>query len=210
MSMTRRSLLATLPAAVLAQTRKSAVAESTPDWPQWHGPDRTNISKEKGLLKQWPSAGPQVLWSIRSVGSGYGTVALKGDRIYLQGANGGLSVVYALERATGKQVWNAPIGKALDQDRGGGPRGTPTVDGEHLYALTEAGDLGCVRLKDAHVVWSRNILRDFGGQNPHWHISESPLIDGNKLIVSPGGRSAGIVALDKTSGKEIWRSDLSD
>jgi outer membrane protein assembly factor BamB len=208
-NMNRREFLYLLPTAAVAAQQSVARAEA--DWPQWHGPNRDNISKETGLLKQWPSGGPKLLWSARGLGSGYGSLALKGDRIYVQGTKGAQSVVFAMERASGKPVWWAPLGRALDQDRGGGPRGTATVDGESLYALSETGDLACIRAKDATVVWKRNILTDFGGRNPYWLISESPLVDGNKVVVSPGGRGAGIVALDKTSGKEIWRSaDLSD
>ena len=207
--MNRREFLHLLPTAVVAAQQPAARAET--DWPQWHGPNRDNVSKETGLLKQWPSGGPKLLWSARGLGSGYGSLALKGDRIYVQGTKGPQSVVFALERASGKPVWWAPLGRALDQDRGVGPRCTATVDGDFLYALSENGDLACIRAKDAIVVWKRNMLSDFGGRNPHWLISESPLIDGNKVVVSPGGRGAGIVALDKTSGKEIWRSaDLSD
>jgi outer membrane protein assembly factor BamB len=133
-------------------------------------------------------------------------VAIRGDRIYVQGTGGRNSVLFALNRADGKPVWNAPIGRSLDQDRGSGPRGTPTVEDEFTYVLTENGDLACVRNKDAHVIWNRNILRDFNGQNPNWLISESPLIDGSKIIVTPGGRDGCIVALDKTTGKNVWAS----
>jgi hypothetical protein len=204
-----------LAAPLMAQTRSNSPASAAPaaagDWPQWHGPARTNLSSETGLLKQWPAGGPKLLWSVSGLGAGYGSLAIRGDRIYVQGATGGRSVVLALNRADGRQIWNAPLGRALDQDRGGGPRGTPTVDGDVIYVLTEDGDLACVRDRDAHVLWRRNMLRDFGGRNPYWLISESPLIDGQKLIVTPGGRGAGIVALDKSSGKEIWRSsELSD
>lgn len=206
--MNRREFVSLLPTAAFAQSAKTA---AEPDWPQWHGADRTNISKETGLLKQWPSNGPKLLWTTKGLGAGYGSLALKADRIYIQGTKDGQSVVFALNRATGKPVWNAPIGRALDQDRGGGPRGTPTVDGDSLYVLTENGDLACIRVKDTNITWKRNILSDFGGRNPYWLISESPLIDGNKLVVTPGGQGAGIVALDKTSGKEVWRSSqLSD
>jgi outer membrane protein assembly factor BamB len=206
MMLTRRSAMAVLSAPLMAQTRRPAA-----DWPQWHGPARTNLSSETGLLKEWPAGGPKPLWTVRGLGAGYGSLAIRGDRIYLQGASGGRSVVLALNRSDGQQIWNAPIGRALDQDRGGGPRGTPSVEGDTIYVLTEDGDLACVRDGDAHVVWKRNILRDFSGRNPYWLISESPLIDGQKLIVTPGGRGAGIVALDKSSGKEIWRSsELSD
>jgi len=205
MSLTRRSFLASAAAAapLFAQTGGK-------DWPQWHGPDRNNLSTETGLLKQWPTGGPKVVWAIKGLGPGYGSLAIKGDKIYVQGVKDGKSTVFALDRASGRPAWNAPLSRALDQDRGGGPRGTPTVESELLYALTEEGQLAAVRLKDASVAWSRNILKDFGGSNPHWLISESPLIDGDKLVVTPGGRKAGIVALEKTSGKEIWRSDLSD
>jgi outer membrane protein assembly factor BamB len=207
--MYRREFLPLLPGAALAQ--RSQPTATTVDWPQWHGPNRDNVSTETGLLKQWPSGGPKLVWTTRGLGSGYGSLAVKGDRIYVQGTKNNQSVVYSLDRATGKPVWNASLGRALDQDRGGGPRGTPTVEGELIYALTENGDLACIRNKDASVIWKRNILADFNGRNPYWLISESPLLDGNKLIVTPGGRGAGIVALDKASGKEIWRSaELSD
>ena len=96
-------------------------------------------------------------------------------------------------------------------DRGSGPRGTPTVDGDRVYVLTENGDLACLRIQDGTEVWQRNILRDFNGRQIHWLISESPLVDGNKVIVTPGGPRAGIVALDKMSGKTVWTSEqLSD
>jgi outer membrane protein assembly factor BamB len=204
--MDRRHFLTLLPAAALAQRRAASTKPkaATADWPQWHGPKRDNLSAETGLLKQWPSGGPKQLWSIANLGTGYGTVAIKGDRIYVQGTMGRDSTLFALNRADGKPVWHAPIGRALDQDRGGGPRGTPTVEGDFVYVLTENGDLACVKAGDAHVAWNRNILKDYDGRNPNWHISESPLIDGNNLIVTPGGRSAGLVALDKTTGKEVW------
>jgi outer membrane protein assembly factor BamB len=211
--MKRREFLSLVPAVALAQSGRPAAPAASPemDWPQWHGPRRDNLSRETGLLKQWPSAGPKLLWTSRGLGSGYGSMALKGNRIYVQGTKGGQSTVFALDRATGKPVWNAPLGRALDQDRGGGPRGTPTVDGDVLYVLTENGDLACLNAADARVTWKRNILADFKGSNPNWLISESPLVDGNRLIVTPGGRGAGMVALEKTSGKEIWRcAELND
>jgi outer membrane protein assembly factor BamB len=116
-----------------------------------------------------------------------------------------------LNRADGKELWSKALGPERDNDRGPGPRGTPTVDGDRVYVLTENGDLACLLARDGTSVWQRNILRDFGGRNISWLISESPLVDGNRLIVTPGGRNAGIVALDKMSGKTIWTSkELSD
>jgi outer membrane protein assembly factor BamB len=181
------------------------------DWPQWRGPDRTGIATETGLSKTWPTAGPPVLWSNSGLGEGYGSVAIKGDRMFVQGVKAGQSAVFCLNRADGKTLWVKQIGASLGQDRGPGPRSTPTIDNDRLFALTENGDLGCLKLSDGSVVWSRNILKDFGGRNPKWLISESPLVDGNRLIVTPGGDGASIVALDKTTGKTVWTTkELSD
>jgi outer membrane protein assembly factor BamB len=188
-----------------------AFQNQTTDWPQWQGPDRTGLSKETGLLKQWPANGPPLVWSATNLGVGYGSIAVKDDRIFLQGSNGRQSLLFSLRRADGKTVWSKALGSSGFNDRGSGPRGTPTVDGDRLYVLTENGDLHCLKAQDAASVWQRNILADFGGRNIPWLISESPLVDGNDVIVTPGGRNAGIVALDKMTGKTIWASkELSD
>jgi outer membrane protein assembly factor BamB len=205
--MKRRLFLAALPwATAAAQQRagkpKPAAAAPAHEWPQWRGPERNNISPETGLAQNWPAGGPKLLWSAKGLGAGYGTVSMKGDRIYVQGTKGGQSVVFALDRANGAHVWNAALGPARDQDRGGGPRGTPTLDGELLYVLTENGDLACLR-NNATVVWRKHI-RDFRGRNPNWLLSESPLVDGQNLIFTPGGERNGMVEVDKHSGKDVW------
>jgi outer membrane protein assembly factor BamB len=183
------------------------------DWPQWQGPDRTRISKETGLLKEWPAGGPKVLWTANDLGSGYGSMAVAGDRAFLQGARGATSMVIALNRADGKEVWSkalGPVETKMRSDRGAGPRGTPTVDGDRLYVLTENGDLACLKT-DGTAVWQINILKDFGGPQLQWLISESPLIDGPHLVVTPGGPGAGMVKLDKMTGKTVWTAkELSD
>ena len=180
------------------------------DWPQWQGPDRTRISTETGLLKQWPASGPTTLWTAGNLGAGYGSMAVAGDRVFVQAARGRNSVVVALNRADGKEVWAKPVGSFETNDRGPGPRGTPTVDGDRLYALSENGDLACLKI-DGTMVWQRNILKDFRGQQIQWLISESPLVDGPHVVVSPGGPGAGIVKLDKMTGKTVWTAkDLSD
>jgi outer membrane protein assembly factor BamB len=184
---------------------------SSVDWPQWRGPDRNGISKETGLLSQWPRSGPPVAWSAAMLGAGYGTISVQGDRVYVQGMRNRQSVVSTLNRADGKLVWVRILGPAGDNDRGPGPRSTPTIDGDRVYALSETGDLACLRVADGSVIWQRNILKEFRGDNPYWLLSESPLIDGNNVIVTPGGRGAGVVALDKMSGKTVWVSkELSD
>jgi outer membrane protein assembly factor BamB len=191
----------------------AAALNAAADWPQWQGPDRTRISKETGLLKEWPNGGPRLLWTANGLGSGYGSMAVTGDRVFLQGARGTNSMVIALNRANGNEVWSkalGPIESRMRTDRGAGPRGTPTVDGDRLYVLTENGDLACLRI-DGTAVWHRNILKEFGGPQLQWLISESPLVDGPHVVVSPGGPGAGMVKLDKMTGKTVWTSkELSD
>ena len=204
-----------LAAVVLAAGLTIRIAGQSPapsaDWPQWRGPDRNGLSKESGLLQQWPASGPPLAWSISSLGAGYGSLAIKDDRIFVQGSSGRQSIVYVLNRADGKGIWSKALGPAGDNDRGPGPRGTPTVDGDRVYVLTENGDLACLKTQDGTSVWQRNILKDFAARNIDWEISESPLVDGNHVIVTPGGRGAGMVALDKLTGATVWTSkDLSD
>jgi outer membrane protein assembly factor BamB len=192
-------------------TATTGWSSSDADWPQWRGADRTGISKETGLLKSWPAAGPAVAWSISGLGEGYGSLAIRGDQIFVQGVKGRDSVVFCLNRADGKTVWTQALGAKGNDSRGGGPRGTPTVDGDRVYVLSENGDLACLKIKDGAAVWRRNILKEFGGSNPNWLISESPLVEAGNLIVTPGGNEASIVALDKMTGKTVWASkELSD
>lgn len=189
----------------------SALPAGPADWPQWRGHDRMGLSKDAGLIKAWPANGPATAWSINNLGEGYGSLSIKGDRIYVQGTTASASAVFCLNRADGKQVWSASLGPKLTEGRGNGPRSTPTIDDDRIYVLTENGDLACLRAANGQRVWSKNILKEFGGSNPHWLVSESPLVDGNKLIVSPGGKGAGIVALDKMNGNVIWKTaELSD
>ena len=163
-----------------------AALDAVADWPQWQGPDRTRLSKETGLLKEWPAAGPKVVWTVNGLGAGYGSMAIAGDRVFLQGMRGRNSVVIALNRTEGKEVWSKTLGEPQTNDRGPGPRGTPTVDGDRLYVLSENGDLACFGM-DGAILWQRNILKEFRGRQIQWLISESPLVDGAHVVVSPGG-----------------------
>jgi outer membrane protein assembly factor BamB len=201
-----KSLFALAAAAALSVVAVNAAS----DWPQWQGPNRTRISQETGLLKAWPAAGPSVVWSAGGLGSGFGSMAVVGDRVFVQGTRNRQSVVIALNRADGKEVWSKALGAAGSNDQGPGPRSTPTIDGDRLYVLTENGDLACLKT-DGSAVWQRNILRDFGGSQLQWLVSESPLVDGANVVVSPGGQGAGMVKLDKMTGKTVWTSkELSD
>jgi len=181
------------------------------DWPQWQGPDRTNISTETGLLKEWPSSGPAEVWSIAGIGEGFGSVSIKGDRIYVQGTKADQSVLHCLNRADGKLIWTTPLGRMGSNDKGNGPRGTPTVEENRVYVLTENGDLACIDADIGTTEWAFNILERYNGSNIKWLISESPLVDGSNLIVTPGGENAGIVALDRLTGETVWvTKELSD
>jgi outer membrane protein assembly factor BamB len=209
--MRRFHLAATLGCFVLMLAGVAGQGSAGLDWPQWRGPERNGISRETGLATQWPASGPPVVWSATNIGAGYGSMAVSGARVFVQGLRNNDSVVTSLNRADGKVVWTRTIGRSADNDRGPGPRGTPTIDGDRLYVLTESGDLAALRAQDGSVLWQRNILRDFGARNIPWLISESPLIDGNNVIVTPGGRNAGMAALDKMTGKTVWvAKELSD
>lgn len=190
-----------------------AVTGAMSDWPQWRGPDRTGISSETGLLTEWPDGGPPLVWRTEGLGSGYGSMAVVGDRLYLQVARGRTSSVVALDRSDGREVWSRALGPTalrMQTPQGAGPRGTPTVDGDRLYVLTESGDLAALTT-DGDLMWTRNILADFGGRQLPWLVSESPLVDGDHVVVTPGGRGAAMVKLDKTTGELVWASsDLSD
>ncbi|HEY5446595.1 MAG TPA: PQQ-binding-like beta-propeller repeat protein, partial [Pyrinomonadaceae bacterium] len=176
------------------------------DWPQWRGPNRDGISKETGLLKQWPATGPALVWKATGAGGGYSSLAISGGRIFTMGVRAGRENVIAFDVATGKQLWATPHGAVFSNDRGDGPRGTPTVDGDRLYALGGNGDLSCMDTKTGKIVWTLNILQKFGGENPKWGISESPLVIGEKVLVNPGGPNASVMALNKKDGTVIWKT----
>ncbi|HET8783390.1 MAG TPA: PQQ-binding-like beta-propeller repeat protein [Pyrinomonadaceae bacterium] len=185
---------------VLAQSANNA------NWPQWRGPNRDGISKETGLLKQWPAEGPPLVWKAAGAGRGFSSFSVANGKLITMGLRGDREFVVAFDVATGKEAWATPHGNAFRNDRGDGPRGTPTVDGDRLYALGGNGDLSALEVRTGKVVWTKNILKEFGGRQITWGISESPLILGNKLLVNPGGPDASIVALNKSDGSLIWKS----
>jgi outer membrane protein assembly factor BamB len=172
------------------------------DWPQWRGPGRDGISGEGKLLDTWPKKGPKLLWQVKGLGSGYSSVAVVGNRLYTMGQRGrrGGTELIALDLKTRKPAWATPVG-------GGNPNCTPTVDGKLVFALGRDGDLLCAETANGKRVWSKKFSRDFGGRMMSgWGYSESPLVDGDRLVCTPGAQKAMIVALDKRSGKTIWKS----
>ncbi len=195
--------------ALVALVAGSSFAE---DWPQWRGPNRDAISKEKGLLKEWPKDGPALVWNSKlvndgkSVGRGYSSLAVAGGRIFTMGDQSkDQTYVYCLDERTGKHLWSTPIATA----QGDGPRCTPTVDGDRVYATSRHGVLVCLSVKDGKEIWKKDFKKDFEGKMMSgWDYSESPTIDGDRLIVTPGGDKAALVALDKRSGSVLWNSEI--
>jgi len=178
------------------------------------GPDRNAIAKEHGLLKEWPKDGPPLGWKIKGLGGGYGGPSIAAGRIFGMSNRGEDEVVWALSEKDGKELWATRLGPAFKQP--GWPQGkegpgcTPTVDGEVLHVEGMAGDLACLQVKDGKVIWQRSLKTDFGGSVPPWSFRESPLIDGDKVICTPGSEDATLVALDKLTGKTIWKSQVPD
>jgi outer membrane protein assembly factor BamB len=182
------------------------MSASAADWPQWRGLERNGISPETGLLDAWPKEGPPQIWKTQGLGQGYAAFAIAQGRVFTQGQRGDHQFVLALDAATGKKLWETPTGPAFPQDRGDGPRGTPTFDGERLFAMAGEGTLVSLDARTGGMLWKMNVAEKFGGRVPHWGYSESPLVDGSNLIVTPGGPGASIVALDKKTGNLMWKS----
>jgi outer membrane protein assembly factor BamB len=186
-----------------------SMASNAADWPQFRGPQRTGVSSETGLLKEWPKEGPKLVWHARDIGDGYATPALAGNRLYLLSSRGlDNEFVQALSTGDGKQIWATKIGKVGNpEQRPSFPtsRSTPTVEGDVLYALGSDGDLACLETAGGKVRWQKNLRAEFGGRPGQWAYSESPLIDGDALVVTPGGAQAAIVALNKKTGALIWK-----
>ncbi len=182
-----------------------AVTLKGTDWPQWRGQDRSGVSSAKGLLKSWPDGGPKRLWLYENAGAGYSAPAIVAGKYYSLGTREGNEILLVLDANTGKELWTAKLGKVHDDDRGDGPRGTPTVDGDRAYALTGPGNLVCVNLTEKKVVWQTS-MAELGGSVPRWGYSESVLVDGDQVVCTPGGAKGALAALDKLTGKLRWQS----
>jgi outer membrane protein assembly factor BamB len=203
--MTLRSAISVLLAALVLGT--SVLIEALEDWPQWRGPRRDGVSAERGLLKSWPQSGPPLAWKVGGAGEGYSSFAVAEGRLFTLGARADREYVVAYDATTGKRLWEVPHGRRFTSNRGDGPRSTPTVDGNRVYAFGANGDLTALDVASGHIAWTVNVIRDFGGQNITWGLSESPLVSGDRIIVSPGGSGSAIVAVNKADGKLLWKSE---
>ncbi len=213
--MLRRAGLACLMAVVLSgvcatftSARLSAVEKpGEAEWPQWRGPHRDAVSAEKGLLPSWPEKGPALAWETKGLGSGYSSVSIHSGHIVTLGKRGPALYLVSLSIKDGKEEWATKLLDKADKQ----PNCTPTIAGNMVYALGTAGDLFCVGLEKGDIVWHKSLPKDFGGKMMSgWGYSESPLIDGDRLICSPGAKDAAIAALDKKTGELIWKSEIPD
>jgi outer membrane protein assembly factor BamB len=189
------------------------------DWPQWRGPNRDGISKDTGLLQEWPKEGLKMRWKRADIGSGFSTPAVVGGKVYVQtttdinpmaAAPDADEYALCLDEKTGKDVWKTPIGK-VGANRGmlyNGTRATPTIDGDRMYCLSSAGQLNCLTL-DGKQKWRKDYVKDFGGKVGNdmmsWAYSESVLVDGDLVICTPGGSEAALAALNKMTGEVVWK-----
>jgi outer membrane protein assembly factor BamB len=180
-------------------------AASAADWPQWRGPDRDGRSPEKGLLQEWPAGGPRLLWKTTGLGGGMGSVSGLGNRLFTTGDGPDYSRVLALNAADGKVVWTSSMLSKPGGDPAG-PQGSPAVDGDAVYVLSQFGDVACFDAATGKERWRKSLTQDFGGSLPDWNYSESPLLDGDKLVCTPGGPRGAIVALNKRNGQVLWQS----
>ncbi|MGA2062749.1 MAG: PQQ-binding-like beta-propeller repeat protein [Thermoguttaceae bacterium] len=182
------------------------------DWPGFLGPRREAICRESGLLKEWPEGGPPLAWKTSGLGEGFSTVSVVGNVLYTQGHKDGKQWVTALDVSKqGKLIWQADFGPIRNEPANRpGSRPVPTIDGDRLYTTGIGGDIACMDVKDGRVVWRRDFVEDFGGKLPMWGYAESPLVDGPRMICTPGGEKNTIVALDKANGKQIWGAAVGD
>ena len=181
-----------------------AGSSSEGDWNQFRGPNRDNLSTETSLLSVWPDQGPAQLWTARGIGEGYSAVSISNDRVYTMGNVGDEEKVVCLDIASGDEIWSVTNGSPYREGQGNGPRGTPSVVGGRVYSLGANGDFSCLDAQTGQTHWRKNILREFGGSNITWGISESVLVDGDKVICTPGGQRATMVALHRDTGNVIW------
>ena len=212
--MTIRKQLAILALAGMASAfgARAANIEATKDWPQFGGPARDNISRETGLLKEWPKDGPPLAWKIKGVGEGFSSISVSNGKLFTAGDEGSSSYLFALNEADGSPLWKAKLGATGGGGGYPGPRATPTVDGDRVYMIGQFGDLICCQIADGKELWRTNLNKDLKGKMMSgWGNAESVLVEGDAVICSPGGSAGTLAALDKKSGKVMWRStDFTD
>lgn len=169
---------------------------------QWRGHNRDGIYPGESLLKKWPDAGPKLLWSVHGLGDGYSSAAVTSDRVYITGETGGKGTLFAFN-LSGKLLWKSPYGPEWGESHPGA-RTTPTVVGNRIYLMSAKGQAVCFDT-NGKIIWSVDLIKDFKARNLNWGMTESLLVDGNRVFCTPGGRNVMMVALDRHTGKVIWK-----
>ena len=178
------------------------------DWPQWRGPDRDGLSKESGLLQEWPEAGPKLAWKASGLGEGYSSIAVSDGVIYTLGDFSEGAYIVAVREKDGSPVWKTKFGEAGGHKGYKGTRSTPTVDGGQVFGMNQQSDVACVDAESGKLLWTVNLQKDFGGKMMSgWKYSESPLVDGDRVIVTPGGKQGTLLALDRKTGEKVWQTE---
>lgn len=177
------------------------------DWPQYRGIRQDGHSLETGLAPSWPASGPLELWHY-PLGEGYSGISVSAGRVFTMFGSAGDELIVALDAATGKEVWRVRIDSNRSDSQGGGPRSTPVVDGNRIYALGARGKLVALETATGEVAWKLDLVSQFGAQIPQWGVSTSPVVEGDLLLVDAGGRDGfSLVALDKVTGNVRWHSE---
>lgn len=175
------------------------------DLSQWRGPNRDGVFPETGLLKSWPDGGPRLLWSREGMGDGYSSVCATDQKIFVTGRQGVTEYLIVLDRK-GEILWKAPFGKGVRRSYPGS-RCTPTVEKNRIYLISGQGEVVCLDEEKQKTVWKIPALEKFKGKYWQWEIAESPLLVDDKVIYTPGGDHTTMVALDKQTGKTVWKSE---
>lgn len=190
----------------IGSTAAMAVAAPSDDWTQWRGPNREGRSSETGLMKEWPSEGPKQLWTNTETGLGYGGISVAQGTLFTVGSFNDEELLLAIDAQTGKEKWRSFLGPLFVNNWGDGPRSTPTVDDGHVYAMSAQGHLVCCNQETGKEIWKIE-MTNFGGAVPSWGYSESPLVDNDRVVVTPGGSQGAIIAVDKKTGELLWQSE---
>ncbi len=187
-----------------------SIAACASDWPQFRGPSANGISPDKGINKNWGQKPPKMLWQTPMGDDGYAGPSVAGGKVFIIDHKGKESdVVRAVDITTGKDVWHYSYPDTQGPNYGFS-RATPAIDAGKVYVFGRMGLLTCLDAKTGKKVWSRDTFADFKGKKPGWLYAMSPVVDGNQVIVSPGGPDAGMVALNKVNGSTIWQGGGSD
>ncbi|MGJ8695742.1 MAG: PQQ-binding-like beta-propeller repeat protein [Verrucomicrobiaceae bacterium] len=180
------------------------------DWPQWRGPDRTGLSSETGINKDWEKSPPKLLWNVEGAGRGFSSVSVADGVIYTTGNFDGGQGASAFSQKDGSLLWQTPVTDHVPEHGYGGARSVPTVDGDRIYLTTSNGVIACLSTK-GNVLWSKDFKEEWDGKMMSgWGFSESPLVDGDRVICTPGSDKAFMVSLDKMTGATKWKTKLGD